>query len=106
MDCLTKREIQEQVQCKVKNTKEYQQQLLVEEKFLEPKRMQVIYHKFCNHKTEEIHGMVINVAMPKQSYFCNYHPSHVFISWGTTKSCFHHIQHSKQMAFDFADWCH
>jgi hypothetical protein len=52
------------------NPKEYEQQKKVKEKFLEPARMWRIYHEWCNNKTEQIHGLVVNVFMPKRSYFC------------------------------------
>jgi hypothetical protein len=51
------------------NQREYQQQLKIKEKFLSPSRMRRLYHNYNNNKTEQIHGMVVNVFLPKNSYF-------------------------------------
>ena len=50
--------------------KEYQQQLVIKEKYLSTDRMQHLFHEFCNNKTEQIHGLVVNVFLPKNSFFC------------------------------------
>ena len=55
---------------KVKNEREYHQQLKVKKKYLSPVRMRRCYHEFCNNKTEQLHGFVVNVFLPKRSYFC------------------------------------
>jgi hypothetical protein len=54
---------------KERNSKEYKQQLLVKEKYLCSTRMRSVYHKFCNNKTEQIHSFVVNVFLPKKTYF-------------------------------------
>jgi hypothetical protein len=28
-----------------------------------------VYHKWCNNRTEQIHGLVVNPVLPKCSYF-------------------------------------
>jgi hypothetical protein len=55
---------------KVKYEREYHQQLKVKKKYLSPVRMRRCYHEFCNNKTEQLHGFVVNVFLPKRSYFC------------------------------------
>jgi hypothetical protein len=50
--------------------KEYQQQYLVFLKKLSSERMWRAYHKWCNNKTEQIHGLIVNTFMHKRSYFC------------------------------------
>ena len=55
---------------KVKFEKEYKQQLEVKEKYLSRTRLRRCFHKFCNNKTEQIHGFIVNVFLPKRSYFC------------------------------------
>jgi hypothetical protein len=55
---------------KEKNPKEYAQQLKVKEKYLSATRMRRCFHDFCNNKTEQLHGFVVNVFLPKRSYFC------------------------------------
>ena len=32
--------------------------------------MRRCYHQFSNNKTEQLHGFVVNVFLPKQSYYC------------------------------------
>jgi hypothetical protein len=54
----------------VKNEKEYVQQLKVKKKYLSTASMRWCYHEFCNNKTEQLHGFVVNVFLPKRSYFC------------------------------------
>jgi hypothetical protein len=41
--------------------REYKQQLQVKEKYLTPERLSKCFHEFCNNKTEQIHGLVVNV---------------------------------------------
>jgi hypothetical protein len=55
---------------KLKNEKEYHQQLKMKKKYLSTVRMRRCYHEFCNNKTEQLHGFVVNVFLPKRSYFC------------------------------------
>jgi hypothetical protein len=55
---------------KEKNAREYVQQLKVKNKYLSTDRMRRCYHGFCNNKTERLHGFIVNVFLPKQSYFC------------------------------------
>jgi hypothetical protein len=55
---------------KEKNPKEYVQQLKVKNKYLSATRMRRCFHEFCNNKTEQLHGFVVNVFLPKNSYFC------------------------------------
>jgi hypothetical protein len=50
--------------------REYDQQHKVKSKFTEITRMKRIYHRWLNNKTESIHGVVVNVFLPKRSYFC------------------------------------
>jgi hypothetical protein len=47
----------------------YHQQLKVKKKYLSPVRMRRCYHEFCNNMTEQLHGFVVNVFLPKRSYF-------------------------------------
>jgi hypothetical protein len=54
---------------KLKNEKEYHQQLKLKKKYLSRVRMRRYYHEFCN-KTEQLHGFVVNIFLPKRSYFC------------------------------------
>jgi hypothetical protein len=42
----------------------------VKEKFLSTKRLRRCFHKFCNNKTEQIHGFIVNVFLPKRTYYC------------------------------------
>jgi hypothetical protein len=55
---------------KEKNTKEYVQQLTVKNKYRSATRMRWCFHDFCNNKTEQLHGFVVNVFLQKRSYFC------------------------------------
>ncbi len=55
---------------KIKNRKEYEQQMQVKKKYLSTPRLRRCYHEFCNNKTEQLHGLVVNVFLPKRSYFC------------------------------------
>ncbi len=55
---------------KIKNKREYEQQMKVKKKYLSTERMKRCYHRFCNNKTEQLHGLVVNVFLPKRSYFC------------------------------------
>jgi hypothetical protein len=50
--------------------REYRQQLLVKEKYLSPERLSKCFHEFCNNKTEQIHGLVVNVFLPKRTFLC------------------------------------
>jgi hypothetical protein len=52
------------------NEKEYLQQLEVKKKYLSTERLSRCYHEFCNNKTEQLHGFVVNVFLPKCRYFC------------------------------------
>jgi hypothetical protein len=42
----------------------------VKKKYLSPVRMRRCYHEFCNNKTEQLYGFVVNVFLPKRNYFC------------------------------------
>jgi hypothetical protein len=55
---------------KSKNKRKYEQQLKVKQKYLSTSRMRRCYHQFCNNKTEQLHGLVVNVFLPKRSYYC------------------------------------
>ena len=55
---------------KDKNPKEYVQQLKVKNKYLSATRMRRCFHEFCNNKTEQLHGFVVNFFLPKNSYLC------------------------------------
>jgi hypothetical protein len=55
---------------KIKNKREYEQQLKVKQKYLSTSRMRRCYHRFCNNKTEQLHGLVVNVFLPKRLYYC------------------------------------
>jgi len=70
MDKGRKKKLKNKYRDKVSNEKEYRQQLLVKSKYLSTERMRRVYHQFCNNKTEQIHGLVVNVFLPKRSYFC------------------------------------
>jgi hypothetical protein len=50
---------------KATHAKEYEQQRGVKEKFLSEPRMRRCFHQFCNNKTEQIHGLDVNVFLPK-----------------------------------------
>jgi hypothetical protein len=50
--------------------REYKQQLQVKEKYLAPARLRMCFHEFCNNKTEQIHGLVVNVFLPKRAFLC------------------------------------
>jgi hypothetical protein len=50
--------------------REYKQQLQVKEKYLSPERLSKCFHEFCNNKTEQIHGLVVNVLLPKRAFLC------------------------------------
>jgi hypothetical protein len=50
--------------------REYKQQLQVKEKSLLPARLRMCFHEFCNNKTEQIHGFVVNVFLPKRVFLC------------------------------------
>jgi hypothetical protein len=52
------------------HAKEYEQQRAVKDKFMSEPRMRRCFHQFCNNKTEQIHGFVVNVFLPKNSFFC------------------------------------
>jgi hypothetical protein len=54
---------------KIKNKKEYEQQMKVKKKYLSTIRLRWCYHQFCNHKMEQLHRLVVNVFLPKRSYF-------------------------------------
>jgi hypothetical protein len=55
-----------------KETRErkYKQQLQVKEKYLLPVRLRMCFHEFCNNETEQIHGLVVNVFLPKWAFLC------------------------------------
>ncbi len=55
---------------KIKNAREYKQQKTVHTKFTKPEQMRRVYHCWLNNKTESIHGLVVNVFLPKRSYYC------------------------------------
>jgi DNA-directed RNA polymerase specialized sigma54-like protein len=55
---------------KLKNKKEYHQQLKVKKKYLSKVRMRRCYQAFCNNKTEQLHGFVVNICLQKCSHFC------------------------------------
>jgi hypothetical protein len=44
--------------------------LKVKQKYLSTSRMRRCYHQFCNNKTEQLPGLVVNVFLPKRSYYC------------------------------------
>jgi Fe-S-cluster containining protein len=46
---------------KEENPKEYVQQLKVKNKYLSATRMRRCFHAFCNNKTEQLHGFMVNV---------------------------------------------
>jgi hypothetical protein len=50
--------------------KEYKQQLLVKDKYLSTTRLRGCFDEFCNNKTEHIHGLIVNVFLPKRAFFC------------------------------------
>jgi hypothetical protein len=50
--------------------KEYEQQLVIQQKFTEPDRLRRVYHEFSTNKSEQIHSLVTNVFLPKRSYYC------------------------------------
>jgi hypothetical protein len=54
---------------KEKNAKEYVQQLKVKKKYLSTARMRRYCHEFCNNKSEQLHGFVVNIFLLKRSYF-------------------------------------
>ena len=33
-------------------------------------RLRMCFHEFCNNKTEQIHGLVVNVFLPKWAFLC------------------------------------
>jgi hypothetical protein len=50
--------------------KEYEQQGVVHAKFTVTLRLLRVYHEWCNNKTEQIHGLIVNTFMLKRSYYC------------------------------------
>jgi hypothetical protein len=50
--------------------REYRQQLQVKEKYLSPERLSKCFNEFCNNKTEQIHGLVVNMFLPKRTFPC------------------------------------
>jgi hypothetical protein len=54
---------------KVVNKREYEQQFEIREKFMSTPRMKRVWHKWKNNKTESIHSQVVNVFLPKKSFF-------------------------------------
>jgi hypothetical protein len=54
---------------KVRNMREYEQQLIIVTKFTKDKRMAQVYHEWLNTKTESIHGLIVNICLPKRSYY-------------------------------------
>jgi hypothetical protein len=50
--------------------KECNLQRLLGEKYLSTTRLKRCFHEFCHNKTEQIQGLVVNVFLPKQAYFC------------------------------------
>ncbi len=32
--------------------------------------MRQVYHRWLNNKTKSIHGLIVNVFLPKRSYYC------------------------------------
>jgi hypothetical protein len=54
----------------VSNAKEYEQQKKIKDKFTEVDRMRRVYHEWMNNKVESVHGIVVNVFLPKRSYYC------------------------------------
>jgi hypothetical protein len=49
---------------------EYKQLLIVKEKYLSRARLRRCFHEFCNNKTEQIHGLIVNVFLPKRAFLC------------------------------------
>jgi hypothetical protein len=54
---------------KVANKREHEQQFEIRERFMLRPRMKRVWHKWKNNKTEEIHALVVNVFLPKKSFF-------------------------------------
>jgi hypothetical protein len=52
------------------HAREYAQQLIIVLKFTEDGRLARVYHLWLNNKTESIHGLIVNIYLPKRSYFC------------------------------------
>jgi hypothetical protein len=50
---------------KERNLKEYLQQLEVKNRYFSTDRMRRCYHQFSNNKTEQLHGFVLNIFLPK-----------------------------------------
>ena len=46
------------------NPKEYLQQKEVKDKYLSRDRMRRCYHQYSNNKTEQLHGLAVNVFLP------------------------------------------
>jgi hypothetical protein len=49
---------------------EYKQLLIVKEKYLSTTRLRRCFHEFCNNKTEQIHGLIVNFFLPKRAFLC------------------------------------
>lgn len=64
-----KEEFKNKYRNKTEDMKTYEQQKKCKEKFLSEPRMRRCFHPFGNNKTESIHGLVVNVFLPKRSYF-------------------------------------
>ncbi len=64
-----KEEFKNKYRNKSEDMKTYEQQKKCKEKFLSEPRMRRCFHPFGNNKTESIHGLVVNVLLPKRSYF-------------------------------------
>jgi hypothetical protein len=73
------------------HAKEYQQQKEVANKFTATDRMRRVFHWWNNNKTEQMHGFVLNVFLPKRSYYCQtiYGKARTFLAAGIGTRGYH-----------------